>query len=187
MRNSQNESRPIHWLLWILVALNLFIAVFLLIKDLSGNDKIVFVDAQRLVNGYTGMKDARREFELKAGSWNAHLDTLKIEVKSRIEEYEANAAKLSAKERSLMEELIQTKQQQYMNYQQVVAEKIKTADQELTSKVLTDVNEYIKKYGSDHGYAIILAATQYGNIAFGQVPLDITDDVLKGLNAGYGN
>lgn len=172
-------------LLWALIVLNLLIGVFSLVYTLSGTQKIVYVDAQKLVNGYKGMQDARKEFELKSNAWKTNLDTLRSEAEVKIKEYEQSAAKLSAKERALMEELIETKQQQFMNYQQVVAEKVKAADQELTSKVLSKVNDYIKKYGNEKGYSIILAATQYGNIAYGDAPMDITEDVLEGLNQEY--
>jgi outer membrane protein len=187
MDKNQRGAQRLPVVLWIVVGLNLAIGVFSLTYNVSGTSKIVYVDSQKLVNGYKGMQAARKEFEAKSAAWKSNLDTLRTEAEIKIKEYESNAAKLSARERALMEELIRTKQEQYMNYQQVVSEKIKTADQELTSKVLSQVNDYIKKYGNDHGYAIILAATQYGNIAYGDGPLDITEDVLKGLNAEYAN
>ena len=145
-------------------------------------DAIVYVDSIKLVNGYKGMQAARKEFELKTQAWNANLDTLKTELDVKIKEYEATKAKLSAKEKALTEELLQTKHEQFLNYQNVVAEKVQKEDQELTQKVLGKVNDYIKKYGEDNGYAIIMAATQYGNIVYAEKGTDITDQVLAGLN-----
>ena len=122
-------------------------------------DSIVYVDAVKLVNGYKGMQIARKDFEIKTNVWKANLDTLKTELETKIKEYEATHTKLSAKEKALTEELLQTKQDQYVNYQNVIAEKIQKEDQELTNKVLGKVNDFIKKYGEDRGYAIIMAAT----------------------------
>ena len=84
-----------------------------------------------------------------------------------------------------MEELIQAKQDQFTNYQQVIQEKFQKEDQELSKKVMDKVNDYIKRYGKKEGYKIIHAATQYGNIVYAQDGLDITDEVLKGLNSEY--
>lgn len=152
---------------------------------LDPTDEIVFVDAQKLVNEYLGMQDARKEFEAKTQVWKANLDTLRREAESTIRQYEATREKLSARERNLMEELIQSRQEQFLNYQQVISEKIQKEDQELTGKVLATVNTYMKDYGRTRGYRIIMAATQYGNIVYAEEHTDITDDVLEGLNLAY--
>lgn len=150
-------------------------------------DSIVYVDAGKLVNGYRGMQSARQEFELKAGVWKANLDTLKLELEGKMKEYERTEKKLSAKEKQLTEELIRAKQEQFVNYQNVITEKIRKEDQELTSKVLGKVNDYIKHYGEEKGYSIIMAATQYGNIVYAEKGTDITDEVLEGLNRELNN
>ena len=146
------------------------------------NESIVYVDAVKLVNGYKGMQAARREFELKTNAWKANLDTLKTELDGKIRDYEATQGRLSAKEKALTEELLQTKQEQYLNYQNIIAEKIQKEDQELTGKVLGKVNDFIKRYGEERGHAIIMAATQYGNIVYAEKGKDITDEGLEGLN-----
>src|SRR6185369_13031260 len=96
-------------------------------------------------------------------------------------------ANLSAKEKKLTEELINSKHEQYLNYQQVIKEKVQKEDQDLTKKVLDKVNDQIKKYGKEKGYRIILAATQYGNIVYAEDGMDVTDEVLKVLNNEFGN
>jgi outer membrane protein len=150
-------------------------------------ESIVYVDAVKLVNGYKGMQAARKEFEMKTAAWKTNLDTLKTELEVKIKEYEAARTRLSTKEKALTEELIRTKQEQYMNYQNIIAEKIQKEDQELTTKVLGKVNDYIKKYGEEKGYAIIMAATQYGNIVYAEKGMDITEQVLEGLNKERAN
>lgn len=155
--------------------------------QLKTNDSIVYVDAIKLMNGYTGMKQARLEYEAKANVWKANVDSLKTELQQKIKEYEMKQVSLSLKEKQLTEELLQAKQGQFMNYQQVISEKIQKEDQELTTKVLTRVNDYIKMYGEEKGYDIIMAATQYGNIVYSDKGKDITENVLEGLNKDYAN
>lgn len=169
--------------LWVVVFVLIGILFFIYMNLQQG---YVYVDAQKVVSGYKGMQDAREEFESKVMALRANLDTLKVEAETKINEYEAKKNKISARERALMEELIESKQTQYMNYQQIVDEKIQLADRELMSKVLSKVNDYVKRLGEERGYNIILAATQYGNIIYAKEDMDITDEVLKGLNEEYG-
>jgi outer membrane protein len=147
-------------------------------------ERIAYVDAMRLLNGYKGMQAARQEFETKSGMLRANLDTLRTELQNEIANYERTTGKISSKEKALMEELISTKQQQYIHYENVVNEKIQKEDQEITTKVLERVNDYVRKYGEEKDFEIILAATQYGNIVYARDGMDITDEVLKELNEG---
>lgn len=147
--------------------------------------KIVYVDSIKVLSGYKGMEYAKKEYDVKVSVWNANLDTLKMEMESKFQEYEAKRLKLSAKEKELMEELLETKREQYLNYQQMVAEKMKKEDQELTSKVYSKVNDFLKRYGEQKGYAFILGANQYGSIVYAEDAVDITDEVIEGLNKEF--
>nr|AGM16422.1 outer membrane protein [uncultured bacterium] len=166
------------------IILSSAIAILFYLHFTAGS-KYVYVDAQKLVNGYAGMIDARKEYEQKSLVWKANLDTLRREAEVKIKEYEATVAKLSASEKKLMEELIASKQEQFNTYQQFVSDNVRKSDQELSAKVLAKVNDYIKRYGSEKGYTIIMAATQYGNIVYAEDKVNITEDVLVGLNAEY--
>lgn len=92
---------------------------------------------------------------------------------------------MTAKEKQLSQELIRTKQKQLMDYQQALNTQAQQEDQKMTGDVLTQINAYLKKYGKEKGYKIVMAATEYGNIAYADEALDITADVLVGLNKEY--
>lgn len=143
------------------------------------------MDSQKLINGYQGMLDARKVYQQKAASWKANIDTLTAEVQRQIMDYEQGVSKMTVKERELSQELIKTKQKQLYEYQQAMNSQAQQEDSKMTSEVLTQVNTYLKTYGEQHGYTIILAATEYGNLAYADEKLDITEEVLEGLNNQY--
>ena len=72
-----------------------------------------------------------------------------------------------------------------MQYQQAMNSQAQQEDAKMTDAVITQINTYLKKYGEAKGYKIILAATQYGNLAYADSALDITEEVLMGLNKEY--
>ncbi len=158
--------------------------VTLLVLHLDKQNAIVYVDVMKLVSGYNEVKIARSELELQTKEFQAKLDTLKIELESEIKRYELDNKSLTTKERVLTQNLITTKQEQLANYQTIVTEKLQQQDKILTERVLGKVDDYVKKYGKEKGYDIIMASTQYGNILFGKEGKDITENVLKGLNDG---
>lgn len=152
---------------------------------LIGSERIVYVDSNKLINGYSGMLDARKSYQEKAAVWKANIDTLTNEVKQQIMTYEKESGKMTQKERQLSQELIRTKQEQLAQYQQAMNAKAREEDQKMTGEVLTQINAYIKKYGEANRYRIIVAATEYGNLAYADEELDITEEVLEGLNNEY--
>lgn len=147
------------------------------------NEELVFVNSGKLLAEYKGMQQAQAEFEKKSTVWKANVDTLASEVQNAIQDYEKSLAQLSDKEKELSRQLIQSKQQQLGQYQQAMQQKAAEEEQALTKTVLADVNAYLTDYGKEHGYKMILAATDAGNIVYAENGIDVTDDVLKGLNA----
>lgn len=172
--------------LWdIAIKVSLAIAVLMLYLQRMDEGEVMYVDAQRLVVGYKGMQAARKEFENKSIVLKANLDTLGFELEAKIKELNDSKGRLSARELKLMTEVVEVKRNQYVSYQQAIQEKVQKDDVESTKKVLDKVNDFIKRYGKKKGCKIILAATQYGNIVYAEDALDITDEVLEGLNAEY--
>jgi outer membrane protein len=164
------------------VVTGLGIVIVLMLRN---QNSIVYVDAVKLMNNYKGMTSARQEFELRANPLKANLDTLKIEFETKLSEYHSKGNKLSVSERKLFEELLKSKEDQYISYQKAITEKIQKDDQELTAQVLTRINDYVKKFGEEKGYEIIMAATQQGNIIYATEGKDITDEILEGLNKDF--
>ncbi|MFZ6011319.1 MAG: OmpH family outer membrane protein [Bacteroidota bacterium] len=159
--------------------------IFLASYLFTSRQKFVYVDSAKLVGNYKGMQDARAAYQQKAAVWKANIDTLAGEVQQQIFKYEKESPKMSAKERQLSQELIRTKQQQLAEYQQAMNTKAQQEDATMTKQVVEQINAYLKKYGKEKGYPIIFAATEYGNIAYAEDGLDITDVVLEGLNKEY--
>jgi len=146
---------------------------------------IVYVDSNKLINNYAGMQTARKLYQQKTTAWQANIDTLTMEVNKQILRHEKENGKMTFQERQLSLELIHTKQKQLKEYQQALNTQAKQEDSKLTAEVIAQINAFIKKYGERRGYTIVMAATDYGNIAYADEGLDITDDVLDGLNKEY--
>ena len=151
----------------------------------KSNKKIVYVDTNKLLNEYKGFKTAVAEFEAKSKQWQAKIDTLSAELTSMVEEYELEKNQLASKEKKDKEKLIQSKQQQFLQYREAIQKKITDEDKRLKDEVLTQVNAYIKEYGDNNTYPIILGATNVGNIIYGDRGVEVTAEVLEHINKHY--
>lgn len=169
----------------LLILLNILVITAMLYLLFMNNDKIAYVDSNQLLSKYYGMTDAQAEYQKLSMDWRARIDTLAMDVQNELKRHEKEVSKMTSKEKSLSEQLIRTKQQQLITYQKAIQEKAAQEDAQRTQAVIEEVNLYIKEYGEKHSYKIILAATNAGNILFAEEGLNITEEVVEGLNRRY--
>ncbi|MDW3196102.1 MAG: OmpH family outer membrane protein [Cytophagales bacterium] len=144
--------------------------------------KIAFVDSNRLIENYNGMKFAREAFQQKTLQWQANIDTLTAEFKRAVDDFEGSKAQLTAKEAELSKQLIETKRKQLVDYQQAIQQQSQQEDLQMTQKVLAEVNGLINEYAEQQGYDMVLGASGNGNIVYAKEYMDITNDVIGILN-----
>ncbi|MBJ6110744.1 OmpH family outer membrane protein [Hymenobacter sp. BT523] len=151
----------------------------------SNDGKIVYVESGKMLDGYQGMKDARRAFEAKARGWENQNQKLIANFRSAVEAYQKQAPTLTAEQRAATEQKLQAQQQESGQAQQRIQAQAQEEEAKLTQTVLESVNKKVQAYGKSHGYKLILIAAPSGTIAYGQKDLDITEPVLAYLNSEY--
>src|SRR5579863_7436852 len=110
MRLLRSALLPIASLLVCLFTLLYFFAY-------ASNDRVVYVDSDKLLNGYKGMIEARKDYDKKRAVWQANIDTLTKDVQDAIRTYSKDMATGTEKEKQLSKELIQAKQKGLIDYQ----------------------------------------------------------------------
>lgn len=172
-------------ILTIALAAIFILQLFTFFNQSSESSTIAYVESSRLLDNYKGMIDARKAFETKAKTWQANIDTLTTDLKTSIQQFERDKKSMTEKEVDLSKQLLKKKQEELNNYKNAIQQKAAQEDNVMTQKVLTELNAYIKQYGEHNEYKIIMAATDFGNIAYASEGVDITDEILEGLNGRY--
>jgi outer membrane protein len=169
----------------VLTILLISVVLFVLFESFStARNSIVYVDSEKLLNGYKGMMDARSEFEKKRSAWQTNIDSLTKEVKDAIAKYSKNLSTSTEKEKELSRELIQTKQKELNDYQSAIKENASQEEARLNRQVYSTVNTYLERYGKKHKFKMVLIASN-GNIAYADPAIDVTDVVVEDLNKEY--
>jgi outer membrane protein len=163
----------------------LFVALFVLLYFLVfPTNKVAYVDSGKLLNGYKGMIEARKEYDKKRNVWQANIDTLTHEVEDAIKKYSRDNALGTPKEKQLAKDLIQSKQKQLIDYQSAIKQNAAQEEERLNQGVFTTVNTFLLRYGKKHSYKMVLVAAN-GNIAYADPSMEITDQVVEELNKEY--
>lgn len=161
--------------LLLLLVIGLYLKVFIL------TDRVAYIDTSKLLQQSKQMEALRKGLEKEQSLAKSNLDTLTNEFQNQMKEYEKNLSRMNTKEKQLSQELLRTRQQQLVQYQQAIQQKVQEEEQKKIQELLTTINAQITEYGEKSGYKLILA-TVNGNIAYGDKGVDITDDIVKKIN-----
>ncbi|KAA1246530.1 OmpH family outer membrane protein [Aquimarina sp. RZ0] len=151
----------------------------------QSSSELVYVDVNKLLEGYKRTKIVKTDFDEKAKTMKSNVDSLLSDWQKELKTYEKERSSLSKKELELKQELLSNKQQQINNYQQAVQKQLQEEDKKVTQTVINDINDFVKEYGKKNGYKVIFGATGSGTIMYGEETADLTDKVLEKLNAEF--
>ena len=151
----------------------------------SKSEQIVFVNQDSLLSKYEYYKDLKAKFEGKTKNAQADMQAKGQAFQREVAQYQQSAQTLSADQRKATEERLGRKQQELQTYQQNAGGALQNEQAFETEKLYDKVAGYLKTYAKDKGYKLVLSYTKGSTILFADESLDVTSDVIKGLNAEY--
>jgi outer membrane protein len=160
------------------------------IKDSSGKEillggKVGFVDIDTLESNYNYFKLKKAEFEVRQKNIDAELEKMASSLQSEYNtlQKQAQAGTLSQSDgEAAQQRLMQRQQELELKRQSMGAKFLK--DQEAFNKEIHDnLHEYIEKYNVEWGYDYILSYSKDGSILYANKDLDLTQDIIKGMNS----
>jgi outer membrane protein len=148
----------------------------------ASQSKIVFVNSDSLMDSYSLFKEMSASMEKKRDSLDRLLTSRGTSLENEIKTYQESAAGMSDGERQLREESLMRKQQALMADRENLLDKLKAEESDLTDSIHSDLMRYLKTYNKNQQYDFILGYSRGGGILFANDSLDVTKQVVEGLN-----
>jgi outer membrane protein len=148
-------------------------------------EKTAYVDNLVLMQEYKGMSDLEAEYTKKSDDVNQTLDSIAKAFQTEVQEYQKAMENMSMSERQKREEELMAKQNQLRQQERIVSSELQRMTAQATDSLVKEVKGLVADYGKEHGYTYIFGSTDYANILYAKEGLDITQEVLKALNADY--
>jgi outer membrane protein len=169
---------------WLGMGMGL-VALLLSIYALCNQKKAAYVRSQDLIYKYQGMVDAKAAFDGKREGWQANIDTLTVNFDNNVDWLRSNHQQLTEEEIKEKQQFLKKQQEDIRTYTQQMQQKAEEEETQLLQGVLNQVNAFAEEYGKREGYDLIFGTTLSGSILYGNNTIDITDELLKELNAQY--
>ena len=171
-------------LLLLIISL-LGVSLFLSVYNIVSRPKIAFVRTEAIVEGYVGMKEARKAYDEKVAGLQKNIDTLKTEYNKKMDEYNIHGSTYDKVTKAEKERELQVLMNNIYGYTQEAEKKMAEENQKLADGALMQINTFVQQYAKDQGYDMVFGADRSGNVMYGKDAKDITSEVLKKLNENY--
>ena len=149
---------------------------------------IVYLRLDTLMMQYDMYSDLQSAFEAKAQTIESDLNKKGRKLESDIKNFETQINK-GLLTRSAAEQQNNSLQQRQANLQNEAAQKqqeLAEESQVLLNQVMYAIKTYLENYNAEHNFAAILTTTDASNVVMVGAPaLDITQEIVDGLNAEY--
>lgn len=149
-------------------------------------EEIVYVNSDSLLTNYAYFKDVRAQFEEKAKKAQADLQSKGNAFQREVADYQKNAGSMSAEQRANTEERLARKQDELGKLNQNASSSLAQQEAEENEKLYNRVSDFLKKHAEEKGYKLVLTYSKSNpTVLFADASLEITNEVVKGLNAEY--
>lgn len=152
----------------------------------SAKEQIVYVNSDSLLTKYQYFKDLQAKMDAKAKSAQADMGSKTQAFQREVTEYQQQQNTMSADQRATTEQRLARKQQELQAYQQNAGSALQRDQAAEQEKLYDKVADYLKEYAKKEGFKMVLTYSK-GNsaILFADESLDITSEVIVGLNEAY--
>lgn len=154
--------------------------------SLSGNEKIVYVNSDSLLTKYEYFKEIKVKLEAKTKSAQQDMASKQQAFQREVAKYQQDANTMPADQRASTEQRLARKQQELGTYQQNAGAALQNEQATENEKLYDKVADYLQGYAKKKGFKMVLTYSK-GNsaILFADESLDVTSEVIIGLNEAY--
>lgn len=154
----------------------------------AAQGSVVYIQLDSLINQYDMFNDLRSELESKAQAIEDDLTKKGRSLESAIKDFQTKIEKglLTRSQAEEQQQKLAERQQNLQNLGQQKQYELAEEEAVMSRKVMDAINTFLNKYNQEKGYALILSTSAASNtVMVGNPALDITKDVLAGLNDEY--
>ncbi len=153
------------------------------------SSRIVYVNTDTLLNNYLYYKDVVKEFENKRFALENDLQKRSQSFQNEVALFQRRiqAGGISEDQAKGTQAVLQKKEQDIMLFRDNAAGNLQQEQAKKTDELLSNITVYLKKFNSGDKYDMVIGYSKGGGVLYAKEDLDITAQVLKGLNEEYKN
>lgn len=150
-----------------------------------GDLKIAYINSDTVLKYYDYLKVSKQQLEEKTKKMDQEYRNRAMGLQNEIQAYQRNVNSMTLGQVKATEEDLGKKQQNLQMYQQGLQQQLMEDEAKLNKELYDRVTVFLNKYSKEKGVQVVLKFDQTSDVLHAASELDISKDVIAGLNQAY--
>jgi outer membrane protein len=155
------------------------------VKKNTTSEQIAYVNSDSLLLNYKYYKNTIKELDEKRKKLETEIGGRARSLENEAVSFQQKGRNMSLEQAQLTEQNLYRKQQELVQYRDRLSQQLAQEEQERTELLYNNIAQYLKEYTRDKPYKLVFGYSRGGGILFADNSLEITAEVLAGLNKEY--
>ena len=153
----------------------------------AGDGQIFYVEIDSVIAHYDMATDLAAELEKSFESSDTEFANQQAAYQKEVTDYQDkyNRGLITRSEATNIEQQLYTKQQDLLTLQQTLSDDLTEKQTVMNRQLIDAIMKYLDSNSAQYNYRYVLGASFGGNVLYANDSLDITQQVIEGLNAEY--
>lgn len=146
---------------------------------------VVYINSDSLMDNYELVKEVKKDLERERAAAEKQFNNEYRKLENEFNDLKAKAATMTEEQGMAKQQELAMKEQKLTDYRDELNQKLSMNEMQKTEKIQQEIEDYLKANYSSTNYSYILGHSKGGGILYSKSNLDITKEVLDGLNKTY--
>jgi outer membrane protein len=147
--------------------------------------KIAYVMTDSVISKFDFYKEKSEEITEKGKKFESELSSRARGFEQEVANFEQTAGSMTINQQRAKQEELMRKERNLMTYRDNLMQELSSDESKLYNDVYDMVQEFLTDYAKEKDLEMILSYTRGGALWYSKKSLDITDDVVSGINQHY--
>jgi outer membrane protein len=147
--------------------------------------KIAYINADTVLKYYEFVSENRTILEAKGRKLDQDLQNRAKSLQDEFAAYQRNVSNLTIGQAKAVEESLGKKEQNLRLFQQSVEQELMNDQAKMGATLRSKISDFLKSYAQGSNLEVVLKLDASSDVLYGNAGLDISKEVVKGLNEQY--
>lgn len=149
------------------------------------NLTIAYVNSDTLLTNYNYYEEVSKRLDEKRLKLQQEYTRRAEGLQRQIADYQRTMTNLTIAQAQAVEEDLGRKRQNLLQYQETISQNLMREEAAITQELYDKVSSFLKTYGDENNLQVVLTFSAGSGLLYANDALNITDQVLSGLNSIY--
>lgn len=148
---------------------------------------IVYFQLDQVLAGYDYANDLSSEVQAKVDAIQKEVDRRRTKLENGIKDFQTKVEKglMTSLQMQDTQKKLQEQEQAFQQFAGQKQNEIMEEQQVMMNKIADALKTYLESYNEEKGYAMILSNQNGVPVIVGDPELDVTNEIIKGINEEY--